>query len=233
MKTLKNLLRKVSQFNNNEFRKEFSRNIEYHLYVIASQRSADYVYNNMQQAIGYDTKKDVHDRAIAELKKVYTNEQLCMEFGVYTGSTINYFARQLPSAIFHGFDSFEGLPEFWRQGFDQGQFKVDLNKLHFEKNITLHPGWFDATLPKFKSEAGQIAFLHVDCDLYSSTKIIFDNLKGKIKPGTLILFDEYFNYPFWENHEYKAFQELVQSENLKYEYLAYSKHDEQVLVKIC
>ena len=28
-------------------------------------------------------------------------------------------------------------------------------------------------------------------------------------PGTIILFDEYFNYPNWEQHEFKAFQEFV------------------------
>jgi hypothetical protein len=50
--------------------------------------------------------------------------------------------------------------------------------------------------------------------------------------GTVIVFDEYFNYPGWENHEFKAFQEFVEQTNLKYEYLAYNRRHEQVAVKI-
>lgn len=62
--------------------------------------------------------------------------------------------------------------------------------------------------------------MHIDCDLYNSTKTIFDNLAPRIKSGTIIVFDEYFNYPNWQQHEYKAFQEFVEDNNIKYEYIA-------------
>ena len=61
-----------------------------------------------------------------------------------------------------------------------------------------------------------VAFIHVDCDLYSSTKTIFSLLSDRIVPGTIILFDEYFNYPNWQQHEYKALQEFVDTKNIKY-----------------
>ncbi len=64
--------------------------------------------------------------------------------------------------------------------------------------------------------------MHVDCDIYSSTKNIFDMLDSKIKSGTIIVFDEYFNYRNWQQHEFKAFQEFVVQTNIKYEYLAFN-----------
>ena len=94
-----------------------------------------------------------------------------------------------------------------------------------KKNIVVHKGWFDETLPKWvKEDSENIAFLHIDCDLYSSTKAILTKLNYRIVEGTIILFDEYFNYPFWQHHEYKAYQEFAVQNNVKYEYLCYSSN---------
>jgi hypothetical protein len=79
--------------------------------------------------------------------------------------------------------------------------------------------------------AGPIAFMHVDCDLYSSTKTIFEFLGDAIGPGTVILFDEYFNYPNWEQHEYKAFQEFSEKCGVKYRYLAFARQQVAVLIE--
>ncbi len=51
-------------------------------------------------------------------------------------------------------------------------------------------------------------------------------------PGTVILFDEHFNYPGWRDHEYKAFQEFVASRSLRCRYLAYNTSEWNVAVKI-
>jgi hypothetical protein len=67
---------------------------------------------------------------------------------------------------------------------------------HVSSNVTLIKGWFDQTLPPFlEKHPAPVSFLHVDCDLYSSTKTIFDSLRTRFRPGTVIVFDEYFNYP--------------------------------------
>jgi hypothetical protein len=44
------------------------------------------------------------------------------------------------------------------------------------------------------------------------------------------VFDEYFNYPNWQAHEFRAFQELVSRCHVEYEYLGYARF--QVSVKI-
>lgn len=156
---------------------------------------------------------------------------LYLEFGVFSGTSINYIASKTPQTV-HGFDSFEGLPEFWRDGFDKGAFEVPaLPKVR--TNVMLHKGWFDNTLPQFvKIHHDAIALLHVDCDLYSSTKTIFAFLGERIVKGTVIVFDEYFNYPMWQHGEFKAFQEFIQERGVSYRYLTYNSNHEQVAVII-
>ena len=79
---------------------------------------------------------------------------------------------------------------------------------------------------------GPVRFLHVDCDLYSSTKTIFGGLNNRLQMGTVILFDEFFNYPGWQSGEYKAWRELCEEMHLQFEYLGYCHWDEQVAVRI-
>ena len=145
-----------------------------------------------------------------------------LEFGVYKGKTVNLIAEAFPDKIIYGFDSFEGLPEDWRGTvFSKGAFNANGHLPPVRKNVRLVKGWFNKTLPEFvKPHPEPCAFIHVDCDLYSSTKTIFDNLKNQIVSGTIIAFDEYFGYPRWADGEYKAFMEFVEENNLEFEYIA-------------
>jgi Macrocin-O-methyltransferase (TylF) len=135
---------------------------------------------------------------------------LFLEFGVASGRTINHMALNTPQTQFYGFDSFEGLPEAWRSGFDKGEFAQE-SLPAVPPNVTLIKGWFDDTLPTFLHDRPQtpLSLLHIDCDLYSSTKTIFANLQDRMVTGTIIVFDEYWNYPGWRDHEFKAFEELL------------------------
>ena len=114
----------------------------------------------------------------------------------------------------------------WRQAFD---VKGRLPRV--PDNVRLHRGYFDASLPPWLNDnPGPVAFIHIDCDLYSSTKTILELLAPRLAAGTVILFDEYFNYPNWERHEFKAFQEFVSARRVKYTYLAFAR--QQVAVRI-
>lgn len=155
------------------------------------------------------------------IKNTDYKDKLFLEFGVYKGESINFYSNILKDVTFYGFDSFEGLSEnsgHWGKGwFD---LKGEMPKVN--DNVKLIKGYFDYTLPKFinDNKNKKVAFLHIDCDLYSSTKTIFDNLHDKIDKNTIIEFDEYYFYPGWKNHEYKAFQEFCEKYNVKYEYIA-------------
>ncbi|WP_160331145.1 class I SAM-dependent methyltransferase [Bradyrhizobium macuxiense] len=154
---------------------------------------------------------------------------LFLEFGVASGRTISHMARNTPHTHFYGFDSFEGLPEAWRSGFDKGVFAQARLPI-VPPNVTLIKGWFDDTLPAFLHDQPHmpLSLLHVDCDLYSSTKTIFANLKDRIVPGTLIVFDEYWNYPGWRKHEFKAFEELLAETGIQAEPFGFVPSHQQV-----
>lgn len=155
---------------------------------------------------------------------------LVLEFGVASGATLSVIAQERPDDVF-GFDSFEGLPEQWRLGFDAGTFAADA--LPQVPQATLVVGLFDQTLPSFLVEHPEpLAFVHVDCDLYSSARTILELLAPRFKVGTVLLFDEYYNYPGWQQHEYRAWQEFVTASGIRYEHVGLTMDDEQVSVRL-
>jgi hypothetical protein len=50
--------------------------------------------------------------------------------------------------------------------------------------------------------------------------------------GTVIVFDEFYNYPGAEEHEFKAFQEFLDWTGKESVYLAYNQYFEQAVVQI-
>lgn len=52
---------------------------------------------------------------------------LNLEFGVFEGKTINLCSSMYKDRQFYGFDTFEGLPEDWRDGFPKGFFNLNGN----------------------------------------------------------------------------------------------------------
>ncbi len=199
---------------------------------LASLSSAELIEKSMPTAEVFSTKFELLSHSLGA---VDVPDGIYCEFGVFSGETINYLADLRPEATFHGFDSFDGLPEDWRTGFGKGTFAMD-GLPEVRSNVKLYKGWFDATLPQFaKDNPGPVAFLHMDADLYSSTKTVFDALGDRLRPGSVIHFDEYFNYPGWQRGEYQAFEELVEKFGIEYEVLGYCdgpKEFEQASFKI-
>ena len=166
-----------------------------------------------------------------------------LEFGVFSGETINHMANLRPDLEFTGFDSFEGLPE----DFDAGEKIVPANAFdragnppEVEDNVTLIKGWFDETLQPWVDEQllqqlpsrPYISFINMDADVYSSTSTVLNILDDFIKPGTVIRFDELscwryvFNeasskniqrvyYTNWKAHEWKAMNEWLEDYDRK------------------
>jgi hypothetical protein len=169
------------------------------------------------------------------LDNVTVPDGLYAEFGVYKGDSINRLARLRPHQAFHGFDSFEGLPESWTLGARTGAFSVRGRLPAVHKNVVLVKGFFEQTLPDFLSACDKkaVAFVHVDCDLYSATKTVLDRLAPLLVEGTVIVFDEYFNYPGWQQGEYKAFSEFIAcNDRLGYDYIGYIRNGGQVAVRL-
>lgn len=145
---------------------------------------------------------------------------LILEFGVNMGKSIRVIANKVHPRKVYGFDSFEGLPEPWVRGEDDvyevGHFAMKaLPKV--PGNTILIKGFFDESLvPWLDNNSEQIAFLHIDSDLYSSAKYILSTLNHLIVPDTIIVFDEYQDwhesgkYEYWKDGEYKAHHEWIQ-----------------------
>ena len=171
------------------------------------------------------------------------NQGLWLEFATHDGTTINLIAEIMHSygkgnQIIYGFDSFEGLPEDWRKEGDRYNFdmKGKLPKVAWE-NIRLVKGWFNETIPKFLSLTEKqlkgcqkdVAMIHIDSDLYSSAITVLKGLKDRMRPGTVIMFDQIHdgggNYPEYREHEYKAWSEFSEEYNVSYRWLAHAKDD--------
>ena len=206
-----------------------SFNVDRLAFLAAGIDSANYVVEHMAKVARFNHSLTLLDSVASQVPP----DGLILEFGVYSGTTINRIAQDFPGRAVHGFDSFEGLPETWRVGYEKGVFgRPDLPAV--AGNVELVVGWFDRTLPGFLEARPNetAALVHVDCDLYSSTQTIFAQIAPHIRPGTIIVFDEYYNYPGWRHGEYKAFQEFVDFRKVRYEYIGLVPNHQQVAVRI-
>jgi hypothetical protein len=195
----------------------------------AKREAVDYIIANMQAAMVLPDRLALLGFALSRAPA----DGLVLEFGVEKGASLRHLASLTPRIV-HGFDSFEGLPGDWNGTKEtKGAFSLRGQLPRVPANAKLHVGWFDKTLPDFLSvDAQACALIHVDCDIYASTVSIFSALKGRIGPGTVIVFDEYFNYPGWRHHEYKAFQEFIAETGLTYRYLGFSAEKGHVALVI-
>ncbi|HEX4703235.1 MAG TPA: class I SAM-dependent methyltransferase [Pseudonocardiaceae bacterium] len=156
---------------------------------------------------------------------------MALEFGVYTGTTLKIIATARQGERVFGFDSFQGLPETWRSDFPTGTFAVP--EPPDVPGAELVVGWFSDTLPGFlDTHPGPVDFLHVDADLYSAADTVLTLVGPRLHAGSVVVFDEYFNYPGWQRHEHQAWQEYVGRTGTTFSYEAYTYDHEQVVVRV-
>ena len=154
-----------------------------------------------------------------------------VECGVWRGESMSAFAilTQADEIERHiwGFDSFEGLPEptiedresssfeaekGWYSGPNQKDVMLRLQAAGIDdvtrtRGVTLVKGWFEDTLPDYQ---GEIGLLHLDADLYDSTKCALEFLWPKVSVGGVVVLDEYHVPENWAG-EKKAVDEYFAS----------------------
>jgi len=206
--------------------KHYSSNLLVDMNLEAKKSTLDYIKANMVDAPYFEKHPQLVEYALSQIDK----DGLVLEFGVGRGKSMRWIAPRIDGPV-HGFDSFEGIQEHWN-GNPIGDFaQKRLPKV--PDNVEFHVGYFDTTLPGFlEKHTGPVTFLHVDCDLYSSTVTIFDALGDRLQPGAIVLFDEYYNFHRWQQHEFRAFKEFVEKKQVRYEYIAFSVTGQQVAVRI-
>ncbi|MEH6806494.1 TylF/MycF/NovP-related O-methyltransferase [Rhodococcus erythropolis] len=210
-----------------EFRQR--RDLAYAVDLEATASTAEFILENLRVAETFGHPHDTLRHALGLIEI----PGMALEFGVASGTTLRIVAEAFTEreGTVAGFDVFSGLPETWRTGFPVGEFAQE--SIPEVPGAQLVPGLFEDTLPSFlNDESGPVAFLHLDADLYSSTKTVLDLLGDRLVPGSIVVFDEFFNYPGWQQHEYRAWTEFVTRTGISFEYLGYTVDNEQVIAKI-
>lgn len=157
----------------------------------------------------------IHKHLVESTGHVTLQGHWC-EFGVRAGRSLKWLIKEYPTQIIHAFDSWRGLPEEWNHGTGTVA-DMSCDPPVVPEHIQLHKGWFSDTLPKWKSQnTGPVAFLHMDADIYSSTKEVLGFLNDQIVPGTVITFDEFCNFRLsgkmsrWQDQEFLALVEWLE-----------------------
>jgi hypothetical protein len=172
--------------------------------------------------------------------QIKNENSLWLEFGVYSGSTINYIS-QFTSNNIYGFDSFDGLPEDWIDDnnnivLKKGFFSNNGNIPQVNNNVMLIKGLFQDTLDDFinSNNNKKITFVHIDCDLYSSTKFVLEKIHPYLSDNCVFVFDELVNINN-DSNELRALNEYIQKYNISYKWIGmlgfakmeYPQHDNQ------
>ncbi|MGE3770887.1 MAG: TylF/MycF/NovP-related O-methyltransferase [Bdellovibrionales bacterium] len=156
-----------------------------------------------------------------------------VEFGSYSGLTFG-LAYQEALKINHKphlwtFDSFKGLPNvpqgtehpLWKPGAMATDLRMFLSICDHQglprEQYTIVEGFYEHTLtPQRLEKAGyptDVAMVYVDCDMYASTVHVMNFLKGRLKHGMIIAFDDWFcPWPGDIAGERKAFLEFAETQ---------------------
>ena len=162
-----------------------------------------------------------------------------VEFGVFTGISLALLSKAHsfdPKGMMRkvvGFDSFRGLPGSdeaharWQPGDCSSNHSwhpllrvddpvtPDVTLSLFEacalEAPVLHVGPFETTLAiAFPDVHPRVALVHVDCDLYESTRDALAAVAPVLQDGAVLLFDDWFHYRGHpEKGESRAFSEFL------------------------
>jgi len=113
------------------------------------------------------------------------------ELGVYNGATAEIMLKACSKTL-HLFDTFEGLPDSEGK-FDKGEWNGSLDSVKrnlspWHSRVDYHVGLFPQSAAQFEST---FSFVHLDADLYSSTKAALEWFWPRMNPGGAILSHDY------------------------------------------
>lgn len=159
-----------------------------------------------------------------------------LEFGVSRGASIRWWSDALvhPDTALVGFDTFEGLPERWgsvASGTYTADGKVpDLD----DARATFVVGLFQETLPGWlaQAELARRVIVHLDADLYSSTLFVLTSLAPHLKPGDVLVFDEFGSVRNAAD-EFRAFADFTAAYRWRYAPIGATTAYKQVALRLC
>jgi hypothetical protein len=112
------------------------------------------------------------------------------ELGVYQGGSAVAILNAAPAKQLHLFDTFAGLPGDGG-AHSKGEFAASLEqvkKILGGRRVEFHPGFFPETARGL--EAARFSFVHVDADLYESTRDAIAFFWPRMVAGGMMVFDD-------------------------------------------
>jgi O-methyltransferase len=189
-------------------------------------------YNDFyQQKWDYSRRYNLYE-AIGQQEGLFNPAIDYFEFGVAGGYSFKWWLQNNsnPASRFFGFDTFEGLPEKWG-AFEKGSMAYTLDALGIsDPRAGFYKGLFQQTLIPFLEQYDNRnrKLIHIDSDLFSSALFTMTQLFRFLKPGDILLFDE-FAVP---QHEFLAFKIFTESFYIDYDVIGAANNYLFVAVKI-
>lgn len=149
------------------------------------------------------------------------------EFGVYHGNGSRELASLDRARTVWAFDTFSGMPtEGYNAAIDSsdppGKWKPQASVAElFEgvPNVKIVQGEFRETLLEPYPDL-KLVLVHIDCDWYSSHKLVLEFLENHLQPGAHVVFDD-----FYLTGAYKAIKEWSEKMGSK---IIFPKEDELI-----
>lgn len=154
-----------------------------------------------------------NDKRKSDFRKVFSHIKMnnikgdYFEFGVYRGKSFVMAmkiaeSKSMQMMDFYAFDSFEGLPNDEGEVFFKSEFKNPLLKFNTLivkagcdiKKVNIIPGFYNESLKKTLPNIKGAAIVHIDCDLYESTKDVLDFIGPFLIEGSIIIFDDWYSF---------------------------------------
>jgi O-methyltransferase len=189
-------------------------------------------YNDFyQEKWDYNRRYNLYE-AIAKQEGLFDQPIDYFEFGVASGVSFKWWLQRNAdsSSRFYGFDTFEGLPEKWGP-YEKGAMSHTLESLNItDPRAGFYKGLFQETFIPFleKYDNRNSKLVHIDSDLFSSALFVMTQLYRFLKPGDILLFDE-FAVPL---HEFFAFKIFTESFYIDYEVIGAANNYLFVAIKI-
>lgn len=189
-------------------------------------------YNDFyQEEWDYNRRYNLYE-ALDKQEGLFTQAIDYLEFGVAGGNSLKWWLQHNtnPQSRFFGFDTFEGLPEKWGH-FEKGSMAHAMESLNItDPRASLYKGLFQESLLPFleQYDGRNRRLIHLDADLFSSTIFTLSQLYRFLKPGDILLFDE-FAVP---QHEFLAFKIFTESFYVDYDVIGAANNYLFVAVKL-
>ncbi len=189
-------------------------------------------YNDFyQETWDYNRRYTLYE-AIAQQEALFDAPLDYFEFGVAGGYSFKWWLERnnKEQSRFFGFDTFEGLPEKWG-AFEKGSMAYTMDSLNIhDPRASFYKGLFQDSLIPFleQYDAKNRKLIHIDSDLFSSALFVMTQLYRFLKPGDILLFDE-FAVP---QHEFLAFKIFTESFYVNYEVIGAANNYLFVAVKV-